>query len=74
MGNENPFHYLENLDGIEVDPTSSKTPESNVTDYFARKVVFDKPPASVRDEVTSDSIVDEWEQSASCQNLREQPD
>ena len=74
MGNENPFHYLENLDGIEVDPTSSKTPESNVTDYFARKVVFDKPPASVKDEVTSDSIVDEWEQSASCQSLREEPD
>jgi hypothetical protein len=53
--------------------TSSIAPARNMTETLSRKLVFDKPPPAVRDEVLGDSIIDEWEQSVSCQALKNEP-
>jgi hypothetical protein len=61
MGTDNPFNFVENETFFEMDENSSISPDRNVTDSLSRKLVFDKPPTTVQEEVTSDSIVDEWE-------------
>ena len=69
MGSDNPYNLVENETFLALDENSSISPEMNVTYSLVRKSIFDKPPAQVHDEVSNDSIIDEWEQSSSCQDI-----
>lgn len=71
---ENLFNFIENdtYSGEKIEVGLSVSPNRNVTDALARKIKFDNPPKMVQEEVNMDSIVDDWEQSASCQDIQEQ--